>query len=50
MKPEIVRERSAASVREVLSVHLVSGRITHYTKDDWDIMTTIGFRLSQSIE
>lgn len=47
-QPEIVRERAldraAASIREALSVHLASGRDIHYTKDDRDILTTIGFR------
>lgn len=44
--PDIVGERAldraAASVREVLSVHLASGTDIHYAEDD-RVLTIIGF-------
>lgn len=47
-QPEIIRERAldraAASIREALSVFLVSGTDIHYAEDDREILTTIGFR------
>lgn len=47
-QPEIVRDRAldraAASIREVLSVHLASGGNIDYALDYHDILTTIGFR------
>ena len=47
-QPEIIRERAldraAASIREALSVFLVSGTDIHYAEDDREILTAIGFR------
>lgn len=47
-QPERVRERAldraAASIREALSVHLMTLPGIRYAEDDLDILTAIGFR------